>query len=38
MVWMGAAVVAQLQRFPRMLIWKQEYDTHGSEIVHARCF
>mmetsp|Transcript_20581 Transcript_20581/g.30323 ORF Transcript_20581/g.30323 Transcript_20581/m.30323 type:complete len:201 (+) Transcript_20581:40-642(+) len=36
-VWMGAAVVAALSNFERMLIWKSEYDDMGSVIVHRKC-
>lgn len=36
-VWMGASIVAQLSRFPQMLIWKTEYDEVGPGIVHTKC-
>ena len=29
--------VALFQRFPRMLIWKVEYERNGAELVHTRC-
>jgi len=38
LVWMGASVVANLSSFPKMLIWKSEYDDVGSSIVHTKCF
>jgi len=38
LVWMGAAIVANLSSFPDMLIWKQEYDEVGPGIVHMKCF
>lgn len=37
-VWMGAAVVAGLSNFEKMVIWKSEYDETGSTIVHRKCF
>jgi len=36
-VWMGAAIVAQLSAFPDMLIQKHEYDEIGPQIVHRKC-
>mmetsp|Transcript_4509 Transcript_4509/g.10546 ORF Transcript_4509/g.10546 Transcript_4509/m.10546 type:complete len:376 (+) Transcript_4509:52-1179(+) len=37
-VWMGASIVAQLSRFQQMLIWKNEYDERGPQVVHEKCF
>lgn len=37
-VWIGASIVAQLSSFHNMLIWKEEYDEHGPQVVHSKCF
>lgn len=38
LVWMGASVVANLSTFPKMLIWKADYDEVGPAVVHQKCF
>jgi len=37
-VWKGASVVSELTAFPDLLIMKAEYDEHGSQVVHNKCF
>lgn len=38
LVWMGAAIVANLSSFHQMLVWKSDYDEIGPSIVHTKCF
>ncbi|SNX86791.1 probable Actin-related protein 4 [Melanopsichium pennsylvanicum] len=35
--WLGASILASLGTFHQLWISKQEYEEHGSAIVHARC-
>lgn len=38
LVWHGASIVSRLSCFSNLLIWKSEFDEHGSGIVHRKCF
>ncbi|WFD35852.1 NuA4 histone acetyltransferase subunit [Malassezia cuniculi] len=35
--WLGGSILASLGTFHQLWVSKQEYDEHGSAIVHARC-
>lgn len=35
--WLGGSILASLGTFHQLWISKQEYDEHGSAVVHARC-
>ncbi|CAD7951539.1 unnamed protein product [Amoebophrya sp. A120] len=36
-VWKGAAVLAGMPNFTKMCVWPNEYEDHGSGVVHSRC-
>ena len=35
--WLGGSILASLGTFHQLWVSKQEYEEHGSAIVHARC-
>lgn len=37
-VWIGGSILGSLSSFQQMWITKDEYDTHGPQVVHAKCF
>jgi len=36
--WLGAAILATIDKFDFMWIQKKEYDESGVRIVHEKCF
>jgi actin len=37
-VWIGGSIMASLSTFQKCWISKEEYDEHGPQIVHRKCF
>ena len=38
LVWQGGSILATSSLFPTMCVTRQEYDEHGSSIMHRKCF
>ena len=36
--WIGGSILASLEHFEKMWILRKEYDEHGPNIVHRKCF
>ena len=36
--WLGGSILSSLSTFQSMWITKQEYDEHGPNIIHRKCF
>jgi actin-related protein len=36
--WLGGAILSLIDKFDKMWIEKQEFETQGASIVHKKCF
>lgn len=36
--WIGGSILASVPNFEKMCIGREEYEEHGAQIVHKKCF